>query len=220
MIKAVFFDLDGTFADTAPDLAYAVNRMRGTRGLPSLPLERTRPVTSLGARGLLGVGFGITPEHADYKAMRAEFLEIYERNILRDTSLFPGTEALLDGIEARGLTWGIVTNKAERLARMLFDKLGLSARTRCIVGGDTTPHLKPHPEPLFAACRVASVEPRHCVYIGDDQRDIAAARAAGMSAAVAAWGYLNGGKPEEWGADWTLSHPAALLEILDHARAG
>src|SRR5215510_7799633 len=121
MIKAVFFDLDGTFADTAPDLAYAMNLMRETRGMPALPVGQTRPVTSLGARGVLGVGFGMTPEHADYTAMRAEFLEIYERNILRDTCLFPGTEALLTALEARGITWGIVTNKAERLARLLFD---------------------------------------------------------------------------------------------------
>ena len=126
MIKAVFFDLDGTFADTAPDLAYALNRMREARGMSAVPLSATRPVTSMGARGLLGVGFGIAPEHADYRALRAELLEIYESNILRDTRLFDGTSELLEGIEARGLMWGIVTNKYERLARLLFDGLGLS----------------------------------------------------------------------------------------------
>jgi len=214
MIKAIFFDLDGTFADTAPDLAYAVNRMRETRGMPALLLAETRPVTSLGARGLLGVGFGITPEHADFKAMRAEFLEIYESNILRGTCLFPGTEVLLGEIEARGIAWGIVTNKAEHLARLLFDKLGLTGRTRCIVGGDSTGHLKPHPAPLYAACRAAQVEPGSCIYVGDDKRDIDAGRTAGMKTAAAKWGYLNSGKPDEWGADWLLENPLDLLQFL------
>jgi phosphoglycolate phosphatase len=213
-IKAVFFDLDGTFADTAPDLAYALNRMRAVRGMSAVPLSATRPVTSMGARGLLGVGFGIAPEHAGYRAMRAEFLEIYEANILRDTRLFPGTEELLRGIEARDMAWGIVTNKAEHLARLLFGKLGLAQRACCIVGGDTTPHLKPHPDPLFAACRAAGFEPRDCVYVGDDKRDVDAGRAAGMKTAAARWGYLNGGRPEEWDADWILENPQELLRIL------
>jgi phosphoglycolate phosphatase len=214
MFKAVFFDLDGTFADTAPDLAYAMNRMRETRGMASLPVSATRPVTSLGARGLLGVGFGMTPEHADYRAMRAEFLEIYKSNILRETRLFPGTAELLDALEARDIAWGIVTNKAEGLARLLFERLGLSGRARCIVGGDTTPHLKPHPEPLHAACRATGFAVAECVYVGDDQRDIAAGQAAGMRTAAAAWGYLNGGNPRDWGADWLLEEPQQLLRFL------
>jgi len=213
MVKAVFFDLDGTVADTAPDLAYAVNRMREARGLPPLPLTATRPVTSLGARGLLNAGFGIAPGQDEYRAMRAEFLAIYESNILRDTCLFPGTAELLDTVEARGMVWGIVTNKAERLARLLLGRLGMTARARCIIGGDSTPHLKPHPEPLLAACRAVGVEPSACIYVGDDQRDIAAGHAAGMRAAVAEWGYLNGGNPESWNPDWILGHP---LDLLDH----
>ena len=214
MFKAIFFDLDGTFADTAPDLGYAVNRMREARGLSAVPLSATRPVTSMGARGLLGVGFGISPEHADYQAMRAEFLEIYEGNILRDTRLFPGTDELLEAIEARGIAWGIVTNKAERLARLLFEKLGMSGRARCIVGGDSTGHLKPHPAPLYAACRAAGVEPGSCIYVGDDKRDVDAGRAAGMKTAAAMWGYLNGGTPGEWGADWLLEKPQDILRFL------
>lgn len=214
MIQAVFFDLDGTFADTAPDLAFAVNRMREARGLAPLPITATRPVTSLGARGLLGVGFGLTPEHADYRAMREEFLAIYERNICRETRLFPGMPDLLEAIETRGLGWGIVTNKAERLARLLLGELGMAARARCIVGGDSTAHTKPHPEPLLAACAAAGVEPRACVYVGDDRRDVEAGLAAGMKTAVAAWGYLNGGNPESWGADWTIAQPQDLLRFL------
>ena len=214
MFKAVFFDLDGTFADTAPDLAYAMNRMREARGMPALPVAQTRPVTSLGARGVLGVGFGMTPEHADYTAMRAEFLKIYESNILRETRLFPGTEALLEALEARAIAWGIVTNKSERLARLLFRGLGLTERASCIVGGDTAGHLKPHPAPLHAACRATEVEPGACIYVGDDKRDVDAGRAAGMRTAAARWGYLNGGKPEEWGADWLLDRPQDLLQFL------
>lgn len=214
MIQAVLFDLDGTFADTAPDLGYALNRMREARGMSAVPLSATRPVTSMGARGLLGVGFGIAPEHADYQALRAQFLEIYEDNILRETRLFPGTDELLDAIEARGVVWGIVTNKAERLARLLFEKLGMSGRACCIVGGDSTGHLKPHPAPLYAACRSAGVAPGSCIYVGDDKRDVDAGRAAGMKTAAAMWGYLNGGKPEEWGADWVLENPRDLLRIL------
>ena len=213
-IKAVFFDLDGTFADTAPDLAYAMNRMREARGMPALPVAQTRPVTSLGARGVLGVGFGMTPEHVDYKAMRAEFLKIYESNILRDTCLFPGIETLLQGLEASKIAWGIVTNKSERLARLLFDGLGLAKRTSCIVGGDSTGHLKPHPASLLAACTTTGVSPGDCIYVGDDERDILAARAAGMKAAVAGWGYLNGGNPASWLPDWLLAAPPDLLDCL------
>ncbi|MCC7487369.1 MAG: phosphoglycolate phosphatase [Burkholderiales bacterium] len=214
MPAAIFFDLDGTFADTAPDLARAMNRMRESRGLVALPLAVTRPVTSLGARGLLGRGFGITPDHPDYRALREEFLGIYESGIARETRLFPGTGELIDALEARGAAWGIVTNKAERLARILLERLGVAARARCIIGGDTTPHTKPHPAPLLAACRVSGVDATACLYLGDDRRDIEAARAAGMRSAAVRWGYLNGGNPEEWGADWLLENPLDVLRIL------
>lgn len=214
MIKAVLFDLDGTLADTAPDLSYAVNCMREARGLPPLPISATRPVASLGARGLLNAGFGIGPDHPDYRGMREEFLELYERNICRKTRLFPGISVLLDGIEGRGLRWGIVTNKAEQLARLLLGKLGLALRASCLVGGDSTPNLKPHPGPLLAACGVIGEDARACIYIGDDRRDVEAAHAAGMKAAVVKWGYLNGGDPESWNADWLIKNPQELLRIL------
>lgn len=214
MIKAVFFDLDGTFADTASDLASAINVMRRARRLPDLPPSATRPVASHGARGLLNAGFGIGPEHPDYRAMRGEFLALYERDICRETRLFPGTSELLDTIEQRGLRWGIVTNKAERLARLLLEKLGMSRRATCIIGGDSTPHLKPHPAPLLAACGVIGEEPRACIYVGDDRRDVEAARAAGMNAAAVQWGYLNGDDPSAWGADWLLENPQDLLRVL------
>jgi phosphoglycolate phosphatase len=214
MIRAVLFDLDGTLADTAPDLGYALNRMREARGLPPLPLSVTRPVASLGARGLLKTGFGIGPEHPDYGAMREEFLRLYEGNIYRETRLFAGVPELLDALEARKLAWGIVTNKAERLARLLIGMLGMAKRASCIIGGDSTPHFKPHPDPLFAACKAICEDAGACIYVGDDLRDIQAGHAAGMKAAAVKWGYLNGGKPETWNADWLIDQPQDLLQCL------
>lgn len=214
MIQAVLFDLDGTFADTASDLAYALNCMRAARGLASLPIEATRPVTSLGARGLLGVGFDITPGHSEYAAMREEFLRLYEGNLCRDTRVFPGMMELLEAVEARRLRWGIVTNKAERFARPLLDLLGVGKRAACIIGGDTTPNIKPHPEPLLAASRVLAIAPESCIYVGDDRRDIEAGRAAGMKTVAVTYGYLNGGIPGTWGADAVIQTPRELLDHL------
>jgi len=213
MVKAVLFDLDGTFADTAPDLGYALNCMRAARGLAPVPIEATRPVTSLGARGLLGIGFEIAPGHADYAAMREEFLRIYEANLCRSTALFPGMAQLLEMLQARELRWGIVTNKAERYARALLDQLNVGKRAACIVGGDTTPYLKPHPAPLLAACGALELAPAHCVYVGDDRRDVEAGRAAGMKTIAVQYGYLNGGLPETWGADAVIGKPQ---DVLDH----
>jgi N-acetyl-D-muramate 6-phosphate phosphatase len=214
MIKAVLFDLDGTLADTAPDLGYAVNRMRETRGLQPLPASATRPVASLGARGLLHAGFGIGPDHPEYHAMRQEFLLLYENNICRDTRLFPGVGELLEALETRGLRWGIVTNKAERLARLLLDRLHMTYRAACLIGGDSTPHFKPHPAPLFAACTAIHEDPGACIYVGDDRRDVEAGHAAGMQVAVVRWGYLNGNDPESWNAEWLIEKPGDLLQYL------
>jgi 2-phosphoglycolate phosphatase len=214
MIKAVLFDLDGTFADTAPDLAYALNIMRAERKLPPVALEATRPVTSRGARGLLSVGFGLGPDDADYLAMRTEFLDIYARNLCRETALFPGIGELLANLESRGLAWGIVTNKAERYAKPLMTFLGLDNRCACVVGGDTTPHMKPHPAPLLAAARMLDLTPSACLYVGDDRRDIDAGRAAGMRTIAVNYGYLDGGEPHAWGADAVVDCPQDVLEHL------
>jgi N-acetyl-D-muramate 6-phosphate phosphatase len=214
MTRAVLFDLDGTFADTAPDLGRAVNAMRAARGLGPVALAETRRVTSLGARGLLGVGFDIGPDHADYAAMREEFLQIYESNLCRDTVLFPGMAELVDRLEADGLRWGIVTNKAERFAKPLMQQLGYATRAACIIGGDTTAHMKPHPAPLLAAAQAIHVEPQSCVYVGDDERDIQAGRAAGMRTVAVRFGYLNGSNPDDWGADSIVSVPTEIEKIL------
>jgi phosphoglycolate phosphatase len=214
MIKAVLFDLDGTFADTAPDLAHALNVMRLERHLPPVPLEATRPVTSTGARGLLRVGFNMTQEHPDYAAMRGEFLDVYAANLCRETRLFPGIDELIDRIEARDLTWGIVTNKAERFAKPLIELLRLGTRCGCIIGGDTVSRMKPHPDPLFAACKLIGVDPGLCVYVGDDRRDVEAARAAGMRSIAVRYGYLNGGEPDTWGADAVVDCPQDILQHI------
>jgi N-acetyl-D-muramate 6-phosphate phosphatase len=213
--QAILFDLDGTFADTAPDLGHALNTLLEARGKPSLPLEQVRMVASSGARGMLGVGFGIEPGDPAYAGLAAEFLDLYEGNLCRHTSLFPGIEALLEAIETRGLRWGIVTNKAERFTLPLLRLLGLDLRAGCVVSGDSTPHRKPHPGPLLAAAVQLGVVPAACIYLGDDERDMIAGRAAGMRVAVAEYGYLGlGNPPEAWPADLRVGHPLELLAAI------
>jgi 2-phosphoglycolate phosphatase len=212
MIKAVLFDLDGTFADTAPDLCYALNLMREARKLAPVPLEATRPVTSLGARGLLGVGFNITPDDPAYLSLREEFLTLYEQNLCRHTLLFPGISELIDALESRGLRWGIVTNKTTNLTWAVVKALGLDQRAACVVCGDTTPHLKPHPASLLHAAAELGLRPADCTYLGDDLRDIQAARSAGMRAVAVEWGYGQG--LHGWNADAVIAHPQDLIEWL------
>ncbi|HYC46120.1 MAG TPA: HAD-IA family hydrolase [Burkholderiales bacterium] len=214
MIEAVLFDLDGTFADTAPDLTRALNAMRAARGLAAVAIEDTRPVTSTGARGMLRVGFGLTPEHPEYAGMRQQFLEQYEQNLCVDSVLFAGMRELLDGLEARRLKWGIVTNKAERYAIPLVGLLGVHARCACVIGGDTTGVTKPNPAPLLEACRRLNVAPAAAVYVGDDQRDVEAGRAAGMRTIAVRYGYLNGSEPDTWGADAVVDCPQDVLAYL------
>jgi N-acetyl-D-muramate 6-phosphate phosphatase len=214
MIEAVLFDLDGTLADTAPDLGYAINQMRATRGLAPLPLAVTRPVTSMGARGMLETGLSVTPAHPHYDALREEFLGIYADNICRDSCLFPGMAELLVELEQRAMLWGVVTNKPERFTHPLLEHLGIHDRAACIIGGDTTGRIKPDPAPLLAASERINIAPRHCLYLGDDIRDIQAGRAAGMRVVVAGFGYLNGTDPATWGADATIDTPLDLLRHI------
>ena len=213
-IQAVLFDLDGTLADTAPDLGCALNRMRLARGRQALPLAATRAYTSLGARGLLNIGLDVTPEHPDYDALREEFLGLYAENLCRATRLFPGMAELLAELERRAVPWGVVTNKAERFTFPLLELLGMRGRTACIIGGDTTGRIKPDPAPLLAASERIGIAPGRCVYVGDDRRDMQAGRAAGMKVVAARFGYLNGTDPETWGADAIIDRPQDLLLLL------
>lgn len=212
---AVFFDLDGTLADTAADLAGALNAMREHRGLASLPLAALRPYASMGARGLIGQGFGIGPDHTGYEPMRVEFLERYEAAMCVHTRLFEGMAELLDALEARAIVWGVVSNKVERYVRPILAELGLLRRCAGAIGGDTTPHAKPHPEPLLHAARLARVDPTRCVYVGDDHRDVQAGRAAGMITVAAAYGYCgSASSPSGWGADHVVDGPLDLHPLL------
>ena len=215
MIKAVLFDLDGTLADTAPDLGHALNQQRIARGLSPVPLELIRIEASAGARGLLGLGFNIAPGDSDYPDMREEFLDLYAARLCHDTQLFPGVSELLDQLDARKLPWGIVTNKPARFAKPLIHLLGLSQRAACLISGGDTAHSKPHPEPLLTASHALAIAPDTCIYLGDDVRDVEASLAAGMEPVIARYGYLgNGHPPESWGARYLIDHPRELLAYL------
>lgn len=214
-LRAVLFDLDGTLADTAPDLAAAVNKMRRARGLATLPLDALRPLASAGARGLIGGGFGIGTQDPEFAAMREEFLANYEADLCVQTTLFDGIGPLLDELTARGIGWGIVTNKVERLTLPLIARLGLAERAGCVVGGDTTPYSKPHPAPLLLAAERLGVAPEHAVYVGDDLRDVQAGKAAGMMTIAAAYGYCgDGSPPADWDADHVVATTAELYRLL------
>lgn len=213
-VRAVLFDLDGTLADSAPDLAAAVNSMRQSRGLEALPLAMLRPVASHGARGLLGVAFGSRPHHPDYDTLRVEFLNTYERDLCVATRLFDGVLPMIDAIEASGLAWGIVTNKAARFTDPLVELLQLHERAGAIVSGDTTAHAKPHPAPLLHAAEQMGITPEACVYVGDDLRDIQAGQAAAMGTIAAAWGYCADTDPAEWGADVLIREPGELIALV------
>ncbi len=213
-VHAVLFDLDGTLIDSAMDLGGAGNDLRERRGLPVLPLADFRPMTGAGARGMLGVALQITPEHAEFEALKDEYLAIYEARMTRLTRVFEDMAPVLDALDAAQLPWGIVTNKHSRFAVPVVDAAGLQHRSRVLVCGDTTPHAKPHPEPLFEAARRLGVDPARCLYVGDDLRDVQAGRAAGMGTVAAAWGYLGQGEPiEAWGADHLINFPAELLNL-------
>jgi phosphoglycolate phosphatase len=214
-VRAVLFDLDGTFADTAPDLARALNRVRAERGLPPLPPEVARPWTSSGARGLLKAGFDITPEDGDYGTLRDKFLDYYERELCVETRLFDGMPELIAKLRARHMPWGIVTNKGKRFTEPLLRLLAVDHLAACAVSGDSTPHSKPHPAPLLYAASLLSLPPAQCLYVGDDLRDAQAAQNAGMRFVAAGWGYLGeGGDPATWGADAVLAHPQEVLGVL------
>ncbi|WP_411910600.1 phosphoglycolate phosphatase [Paucibacter sp. DJ1R-11] len=209
------FDLDGTLVDSAPDLAGALNEMRLARLMAPLPLEALRPMVGAGARGMLAVGLSVSPQDADFEALRIEFLDRYQARLTQETALFDQVYELLQSLSAAGLAWGVVTNKAERFALPLTEALGLKQRALAVVGGDSTPHAKPHPAPLLEAARRGGIAAEACIYVGDDERDIVAGRAAGMRTVAAAWGYLGQGESvEAWNADIVLNSPIELLQVL------
>jgi N-acetyl-D-muramate 6-phosphate phosphatase len=213
--RAVFFDLDGTLADTAPDLGGALNQLLEEVGRPALAMTTLRPHVSAGTRGMLGIGFGLTPNDAAYPDLAKRFLERYAERLCRETRLFAGMTLLLDDLDARGIPWGIVTNKPARFTIPLASCLKLNTRATAIVSGDSTAKPKPAPDSLLLACATAGVSPAHALYLGDDLRDIQAAKAAGMAAIAAAYGYLGDATPiDDWTADAIIANPMELLDLL------
>ena len=215
MFEAVLFDLDGTLADTAPDLGRAANLLLCEEGREALPLETFRPHTSQGVRGLLRAGFGITPEDADYPRLAERLLAFYEAGLCVDTHLFEGIPELLARLEEQQLGWGIVTNKRRRYTEPLVALLQLAQRTPCVVSGDTTAEAKPSPLPVLHACSLLACRPERTLYVGDDRRDIVAGKAAGCLTVAVSYGYLGDSGPlESWGADLIIDHPDELADFL------
>jgi len=216
--KAVLFDLDGTLIDSAPDLGAAADKMRTDRGLPSLEYALYRPVAGSGARGMLHVAFGMTEAHADYEDFKNEFLNNYQQAMTVKTTVFSGVTDMLAALLAMGLRWGVVTNKSQRFTIPLSQHMDLFKTAGAVVSGDTTPHAKPHPAPLFEGARLLDLPPGDCWYVGDDERDIVAGKAAGMVTVAANYGYL-GVETEvlHWGADFVIHHPMELVDLLPKA---
>ena len=215
-IRTVLFDLDGTLADTAPDLAYALNTLLNEQGKKALPFEHIRPAASHGGVALIKLGFDLEPDAPEFDRLRKRFLEIYQQNIVLHTRLFDGIEELLGELGKRDISWGIVTNKPGFLTEPLMKQLGITDQASCIVSGDSTENRKPHPEPLLYACQQAGSNASECLYIGDAKRDIVAGNEAGMETLVALYGYIGSeDRPADWGADDSITHPREILVWLD-----
>lgn len=213
--QGVLFDLDGTLLDTAPDLAAALNRTRADYGLAPLPYDQIRPWVSHGSYALTRLGFTYTEDSPEFETARLALLDHYHAHVADATTPFPGMASLLGEIEARGLRWGIVTNKPGWLTAPLLERLALDWNPGCVVSGDTLPERKPHPAPLLHAARLIDCPPTRCVYIGDAERDVAAGLAAGMRTLVAAYGYVGPGEdPAQWDATAILDSPAAIAGWL------
>lgn len=215
-IDAVLFDLDGTLADTAPDLAHALNTLLAEEGRQPIGLQSIRPHVSHGGAAMVGCGFGLAADHPDTEVLRQRLLRIYRERLCHDTTLFTGMNTVLSRLEQANIKWGVVTNKPAFLTEPLMVELGLDQRAACVVSGDTTTHRKPHPEPLLHACSLAGAAPENCIAVGDAQRDIEAGRRAGMTTLVALFGYIgDADDPQDWGADGLISTAAELLEWAD-----
>lgn len=215
VINTILFDLDGTLVDTAPDLGHALNIQLAKHHKPTLSDAAIRPYASHGSRGLIGLGFGITPADAEFIALRDEYLNIYDTVFTRSPVLLDGIADLLQMLESKKIQWGIVTNKPRRFTLPLLESMGLHQRAACVVSGDDAPQPKPSPATLLMACEQINVKPENCVYIGDAERDIQAGNAAGMQTAVALFGYIDvTDKPQDWGANRMLKAPQDLFEWI------
>ena len=215
-VQAVLFDLDGTLIDSAPDLGAAVDKMRVARGMSSLPLSHYRPMAGAGARGMIALAFGWTPEHPDYEQLKEEFFVNYESCMTERTFAFEGVAQLIQELVALKMPWGVVTNKSKRFAEPLTQAMPLFASSAVVISGDTTPHAKPHPAPLLEAAKRLGVDPAACVYVGDDERDIVAGHAAQMKTVAATYGYLGAqADVQRWQAHAQIDSPEQLLKLLN-----
>ena len=220
-LRTVLFDLDGTLADTAPDISFALNTLLDEQGRAPLPYAEIRPAVSHGSNALVTLGFGLRQGDAGFDLLKERFLAIYASHLAVDTRLFPGMAELLETLTGQGRNWGVVTNKPGWLTGPLLEQLGVADKAACIISGDTTAHRKPHPEPMLLASRQAGSDPARCLYVGDAQRDIEAGRNAGMYTLVAQFGYIGADEhPQHWGADAMVHTPAAILDWILHAEAG
>ena len=214
-INTVLFDLDGTLADTAPDLAHTLNLLLIEQGRQTLAYETIRPVVSHGATALVQLGFGLTPEDSQFETLRQRIIELYADNLCRHTTLFPGMQELLDQLEEHDVRWGVITNKPARFTEPLLAALGLQQRAACMISGDSTTHRKPHPEPMILACRHIGVKALNCLYVGDAERDIEAGRRAGMHTLVAGFGYIGDhDQPVNWRAQGIVDEPWQILDWI------
>lgn len=215
MLKIILFDLDGTLLDTAPDLGLALNMQRERHGLPPLPQSTIRPYASHGSKGLLSIGFSLTPQHVNFDDMREEYLNIYDQVMTQSPILFDGMGQLLSHIESMGLRWGIVTNKPRRFTEPILRKIELDGRAACVVCGDDALRAKPHPDTLLQACTLTATRADECIYVGDAERDIQAGKAAGMLTVISMYGYIDStDNPHSWGANHVIHHPAELLGLI------
>ena len=215
MIKTILFDLDGTLADTAPDLSNALNEIRQIHSKPKLSFDTIRPTVSLGGNAMIELAFGLKEGDENFEVIRNQFLEQYLNNIAHETQLFDGMEDVIRSIEADKRKWGIVTNKTSWLTDPLVKELELDQRAACVVSGDTTPYRKPHPAPLLHACELTQSDPAKTVYIGDAERDIEAGRRAGTKTLIAMYGYISEDEtPADWQADGMIDTPYEIEQRL------
>lgn len=214
-VKAVLFDLDGTLLDTADDLGAALNHVLMQYSLPNVAADKYRPIASNGAQGLLELGFGEKLPLFNYEMLRAEFLDFYETNIATKTKLYHGTASLIEKLNSKEISWGIVTNKPEYLTKRLLPYFSEFNSSQVMVGGDTLAQRKPHPEPLLYAAKKLKIAPEQCLYVGDAIRDIEAGNAANMTTVIAQWGYIQQGEDlSKWQADFSCKKPLDLLSII------
>ena len=214
-VSAVLFDLDGTLLDSAPDLGFAANQLRLARGMDALPLSDYRAFVGTGARGMLRIALGVSTDASDFESLKEEFFHSYENCMGLHSKLFDGVAQLIETLDRHALPWGIVTNKSERFTLPIVSEITQFSSAKAVVCGDTTPFSKPHPEPLYEAIRRIRTQAQSCIYVGDDERDMQAAHAAGMHSVAAAYGYLgNVGSIESWNPHVVINSPIELTRVL------